>query len=1110
MPVANRFLIAGLGLVFGLTYALPVLSADTPADPNAPAKITITDKVLRPQEKVPPLGANDWGGCGAVQWAANNFVRNSGNEPITWRNLHRVKQCGPNWFEIDGPGTTWWDLWSSGFLSGARLRVYRLVDKSGRPLPPKDDYLDIEKADHVVLVSKARVVPEGSPGFPDGGWIADTYTTPFPNSWIRHGNLACTDNSGLEQGRPYWYVVTAVGPDNQESEPTDEVTATPRAGAATPPRILIHGNDDKLPELNRSQGFEFTPKVFGGRPPYRWELVDRDGQPAELPENLHLRLDRSTGRIAGTPEADAAGLRFQLRVTDAEGQSDRRWYVINPQPAAASGAKEKPQPPRGLTAVAGDGCVWLSWKPSPSANVVAYRLKRSVAPAAKQQQRVYIESGGPALRKWDYVVLEKRFDRFDMKYVSPRVRGIGNPMDSPNWYWQADLKQVAFALVPHPKPLPAEMVDPGETCMEVRASAGQQSISQIVFIGTQHGGESIWYGQLEPGEKYRLEVWLRQQGLADGGAVTFSYGRGYPEINETFHVADQWARYTFDFTGPERPRDPWHFGHTFTFTGPGTLWMDNCRIFRVHGPGSAERPYVPNLTVFRELMASQPPTGPKGAHRIWFLNRDATMSSLLSWHAGSKVNLDWSTSVEGTMEMTIPMGLAFDFYTGRDPASRMRPWLVLQHVLHSEQDWLNFIEYLAAPYDPKQDTPQTKPWAWRRCQQRGTERPWTDEFAEIIVEFGNETWHNGFFADWLGFNRFGAIWQGGPEYGLFARYLIETMHKSPYWKSQGLDKKLRFCLGAGYNGSVEPDGSSVRGYGEEAMQTCPYATCLGHANYVGPKWETGDTGSGRFDDHGVQGTLLGFLAGPEESQVKMGQACRALARSHHAYDIVAYEGGPSGYALPGRDSPDQKAVNEKYGKSLAMAVASLDAWMRSYQYGWTYQNFLGYGQGLYWNSHTPLWDGFRPSPGWQALTLRNRFAAGDLMAVEEKTVPTLRWDKKLYPLVGAYALRSGSRWSVFVVSRKLDGQHDGADFGDGQTPVTLRLPFAAAGKITLHKLAGDPRASNQASLVIAPQTVDVPSAALAGGVFKINPQSGGGVQGLPPGSILLYVFEQTE
>ena len=64
-----------------------------------------------------------------------------------------------------------------------------------------------------------------------------------------------------------------------------------------------------------------------------------------------------------------------------------------------------------------------------------------------------------------------------------------------------------------------------------------------------------------------------------------------------------------------------------------------------------------------------------------------------------------------------------------------------------------------------------------------------------------------------------------------------------------------------------------------------------------------------------------------------------------------------------------------------MAVACADAWLRSYALGWTYQCFLGYGQGGYWNSHTPLWDGFRPCPGWQMLALRNRFASGDLMAV---------------------------------------------------------------------------------------------------------------------------------
>jgi hypothetical protein len=306
---------------------------------------------------------------------------------------------------------------------------------------------------------------------------------------------------------------------------------------------------------------------------------------------------------------------------------------------------------------------------------------------------------------------------------------------------------------------------------------------------------------------------------------------------------------------------------------------------------------------------------------------------------------------------------------------------------------------------------------------------------------------------------------------------------------------------------VEKDGK-VRGYGEEAMQTCPYATALGHANYVGPKWETGDKAEGRFDDHGIQGTLLGFLAGPEASQIKMGEAQRALAKSHHAYDIVAYEGGPSGYALPGRDSPAQKLANEKYGKSLAMGVAALDAWMRSYQYGWTYQCFLGYGQGLYWNSHTPLWDGFRPCPGWQALALRNRLASGDLMAVEEKSVPTIRWDKKIYPLVSAYAMRDKDRWSVMVVSRKLDGNRDGFDFGDGSTPVTLHLPFKSAGKIALTKLAGDPRQSNREKMNIAPQTQEVPAGALKDGALVINEQTGGGRNGLLSGSILFYVFEK--
>ncbi|MFZ5830081.1 MAG: hypothetical protein ACOY3P_08335, partial [Planctomycetota bacterium] len=340
------------------------------------------------------------------------------------------------------------------------------------------------------------------------------------------------------------------------------------------------------------------------------------------------------------------------------------------------------------------------------------------------------------------------------------------------------------------------------------------------------------------------------------------------------------------------------------------------------------------------------------------------------------------------------------------------------------------------------------------------------------------------------------------------QYLIDAMKKSPYWKTGQLDRKIRFCLGAGYNGSVDREGR-VHGYGEEAMQACPDATRLGHANYVGPKWETGDASTGVLDDHGIQATLLGFLAGPQESQIKMGQARDRLRETHHDYDLVAYEGGPSGYALPGSDSPEVRLANERYGKSLAMAVAVMDAWMRSYQYGWTHQNFLGYGQGTHWNSHTPLWDGFRPCPGWQALVLRNRFASGDLMRVEEKRVPTISWDQQIQPLVGAYAMRDGDRWSVIVVSRKLDGRHDGHDFGDGCTPTTFHLPFQSAAKITLHRLTGDPRQSNRQGLRIEPQSQEIPSEVLVDGTLSIDARSGGSAGGLPPGSILLYLFEET-
>jgi len=96
-----------------------------------------------------------------------------------------------------------------------------------------------------------------------------------------------------------------------------------------------------------------------------------------------------------------------------------------------------------------------------------------------------------------------------------------------------------------------------------------------------------------------------------------------------------------------------------------------------------------------------------------------------------------------------------------------------------------------------------------------------------------------------------------------------------------------------------------------------------------------------------------------------------------------------------------------------------------------------------------------------------------------------------------------------VVSRKLDGNHDGTDFGDGYSPVTIHLPFTSAGKVSVHTLTGNPRWTNIEEMKVDIQSKDLPATVVSGGTMIVNEQSGGSLHGMPPGSIFAYVFENT-
>lgn len=84
--------------------------------------------------------------------------------------------------------------------------------------------------------------------------------------------------------------------------------------------------------------------------------------------------------------------------------------------------------------------------------------------------------------------------------------------------------------------------------------------------------------------------------------------------------------------------------------------------------------------------------------------------------------------------------------------------------------------------------------------------------------------------------------------------------------------------------------------------------------------------------------------------------------------------------------------------------------------------------------------------------------------------------------------------SIFLLSRKLGGGHDGLDWGDGSTPVTLVLPANPTGPATLYHISGDPRATNRDAL-------DVQIASVATNLARET------VVNLPEGAIYLYVVD---
>ncbi|HOO93487.1 MAG TPA: Ig domain-containing protein, partial [Opitutales bacterium] len=397
-------------------FLCSVIAMGLSAAPNDPARVEVG--LVQAAEYNPPIGANEFGDPGGTAFSAGNLIPDSGFEPISMRKRFRVARTGVEggrvWFEVDGGGgMSQWELTGMGLMNGAAVRIYRIVDSNGQPLPQNvsDNYLDLTGAAAYVRVGTSTVPEAGTSGLPFGGWVDTIYAQPSSLYGTR-ANLDFTDAFWVENGHTYHYIVTAIGSNTNEaggeneSDPATavEVSATPDGGLSGAPRVYSSSGSglNGIGQAVQGSWFSFQARVAGAEGSVSWQLLDENNQVIAPPAGL--TFDSTTGTLSGEPTSTPSPTLLRFRATASNGVGSRD-FVLNQPAWVPTGGSERPQPPLNVSAVAGNGHVYLSWNASPTPGVVGYRIYRSEAPRSQQRQRIYLAEGAPALVKDDYVHL---------------------------------------------------------------------------------------------------------------------------------------------------------------------------------------------------------------------------------------------------------------------------------------------------------------------------------------------------------------------------------------------------------------------------------------------------------------------------------------------------------------------------------------------------------------------------------------------------------------------------------------------------------------------------------------------------------------------------------
>ncbi|WP_406871240.1 hypothetical protein ABEB22_21240 (plasmid) [Thioclava sp. 'Guangxiensis'] len=866
------------------------------------------------------------------------------------------------------------------------------------------------------------------------------------------------------------------------------------------------------------------------------------------PEARHAGLGLGT-----VPQAQARGaLYVQIRAVDAQGRLSPpsvpvavnvpRGQGRGAQKGGERGVLEAPmvaQPldlsrpaalpaPRGVSVRLGlDGRARLDWQGVAGAQ--GYRIYAAGHPPSgpdsapqgeADQEAVVFATDGPAVQAGDLVILRIKIrDPARARLIAPAAWGDKGtrrfaPVLLGKDLWEGDIDWSLRAYTPKER---AE--DPagahGESYLHLALARGQSvQLGSYSYSGT----DQDFYPVLDPARSYRMSFRMRvapagagqnieAQVLAPGplaGRMTGLPVRIPPEgpDRDAGTVRDAgWHEYHVDFRPQVRLTGGKIGALVLRISGQGEVDLDDLRIYRSDAPF---------LALLPEDQARLGASGMAALRTHGFVRTGTRSYDLeaLTNGAGS-INLRGGNTLPQTLQAIAQAG--------------MDPWLQIEPHL-SRAEWLGLAEYLAAPAPSGADRARY-PWAAKRVAQ-GHPAPWTDDFGQLRFELGNETW-NTLFRPWvfpeLRDSVTGRTLSRGTVYGLYQEHVLSILRESPWWDR--LAPKLVPVLG-GFNGTD---------YGVEAARVSPGSAEMTIAEYLGG-WDQGEGPIGPGEANLSTVLSFGMQKGLPDAQHSQRQAQGVTeARRWGGNQIEEHQSGPlrtgtyeagPGYALNGlngrRVSPEQARAQEIAMKTVAAGTATLDSFLMQAAAGYGVQNYFLFRAGRTWSSHAEWYHGGQAYPAWEWLALMNRLAlsdpgGGQMLEVDLRDPPRMdlarmgrRPARPQVPMVGAYAIRSGGRLVIVLVSRLLpqipQGQngHIAARISLPQTLLPAPLSPEAAPdslQVTRYAMSGGYAASNvfgpHATLGTRDVTRDLHR---EGASMRLD------VADLPPGEALVYVL----